>query len=141
MAVLLVKFINGAIGDSFHQQHNMLQYFYKIVDEAPKGPLPQTLPLSDLDTQDGFIHLSTAEQIPITADLFFSTIPTIYLLKLRVKDLDGDIKYDETAGRGCPHLHGSQNGLGKDNIADVLTIHKEHYNAWAQVPALQQLED
>lgn len=118
----------------------MSQYFYKIVDEAPSEPLPERLQATVLDTQDGFIHLSTAKQIPITADLFFSTIPVIYLLKLRVESLDGDIRYDEDTGSGCPHLHDSH-GLGKANVADVLTIDKGQYNSWAQVPALQDLED
>ncbi|QIW95269.1 hypothetical protein AMS68_000787 [Peltaster fructicola] len=119
----------------------MSQYFYKILDEEPPRSLPQKLPESQLDAQDGFIHLSTAMQIPITADLFFSTVGTIHLLKLRVRDLDGDIKYDEAVGPGCPHLHNSKNGLGKNNVVDVLTIQKEQYSTWAEVPALQELED
>lgn len=39
------------------------KYLYKIVPEAPPYPLPEEYPLSDLDRNDGFIHLSTAEQV------------------------------------------------------------------------------
>ncbi|CCF46097.1 hypothetical protein CH063_14959, partial [Colletotrichum higginsianum] len=41
----------------------MPQYLYKIVPEAPPSPLPAEYPLSDLDRNDGFIHLSTADQV------------------------------------------------------------------------------
>lgn len=39
------------------------KYLYKIVPDAPPSPLPAEYPLSDLDRNDGFIHLSTAEQV------------------------------------------------------------------------------
>lgn len=38
------------------------RYVYKIIPEAPPSPLPAEWPLSDLDRNDGFIHLSTAKQ-------------------------------------------------------------------------------
>lgn len=38
------------------------KYIWKILDSDP-SPLPEGLPLSDLDRGDGFIHLSTPEQV------------------------------------------------------------------------------
>lgn len=39
------------------------KYVYKIVPTEPTEPIPQEFPLSDLDKQDGFIHLSTGQQV------------------------------------------------------------------------------
>lgn len=38
-------------------------YVYKILDGPPAEPLPATLPVSDLDAKDGFVHLSVAAQV------------------------------------------------------------------------------
>jgi len=39
------------------------KYIYKILPLAPPEPFPAALPLSPLDAKDGFVHLSTAEQV------------------------------------------------------------------------------
>ncbi len=39
------------------------QFIYKILPRAPAEPLPAQLPLSELDAKDGFVHLSTADQV------------------------------------------------------------------------------
>ncbi|KAH9828413.1 Protein of unknown function (DUF952) [Teratosphaeria destructans] len=75
-------------------------YLYKILDSPPPSPLPPTLPPTALDTKDGFIHLSRAQQIPLTAERFFAAHETVWLLKLRTADLDGDIRYSTEAGAG-----------------------------------------
>ena len=38
-------------------------YVYKILPEAPPTPLPSPYPPSELDRKDGFVHLSSAEQV------------------------------------------------------------------------------
>jgi uncharacterized protein (DUF952 family) len=38
------------------------EYIYKITPTAPPDPIPEQYPLSALDQQDGFVHLSTAWQ-------------------------------------------------------------------------------
>lgn len=48
------------------------KYVYKIVPGSLPSPLPRELPLSELDRADGFVHLSTAEQVNI---FFFPFAP------------------------------------------------------------------
>jgi uncharacterized protein (DUF952 family) len=38
-------------------------FIYKILPAAPADPLPEQFPLSSLDQDDGFVHLSTATQV------------------------------------------------------------------------------
>lgn len=84
-------------------------FVYKIIPTAPPSPLPSPYPLSDLDQQDGFVHLSAAWQVPITADLFFGNAQSLHLLKLRLANFDAaSVKWDEVDGtNGCPHLYGN----------------------------------
>lgn len=107
-------------------------YYYKILPSPPPTPLPETLPLSDLDRKDGFIHLSTAAQMPITMDLFFGENRKLWVLKLRVKDLDGEVRFEEGL-EGCPHLFGSQRGLGSGNVEEVLVVERGEGEGWKGV--------
>ncbi|KAI1332626.1 hypothetical protein F5Y16DRAFT_393931 [Xylariaceae sp. FL0255] len=80
-------------------------YVYKIVPTAPPSPIPAEYPLSELDKNDGFVHFSIAEQIPITAGLFFTEATSIWILKVRFKPAFHGVTTWETAG--CPHLYGN----------------------------------
>ncbi|KAF2847419.1 HET-domain-containing protein [Plenodomus tracheiphilus IPT5] len=117
-------------------------YLYKILPSAPPSPLPAGLPLSDLDRNDGYIHLSTAQQVPGTADSFFSSASELWLLKIKYDvlaagtDGDGQVKAGsqadvrwEEVGRGCfPHLYGAD--LGKGNVESVDRVEKR--GSWAE---------
>lgn len=106
------------------------EFIYKIFPVSPPSPIPHTLPLSDLDTQDGFIHLSTFEQCPITADLFFTNDTVIWLLKITskgVQDEGGDLRWVDNLP-GCVHLYAKEEGkwarLGDGLVKDVLKFER-----------------
>ncbi|EOA83329.1 hypothetical protein ACJQWK_00252 [Exserohilum turcicum] len=122
-------------------------FLYKILPSAPPSPLPTRLPLSDLDRNDGYIHLSTSEQVPGTADKFFATVGELWLLKIKYDVLaagtDGDghvhpdnkaeLKWEEV-GRGCfAHLYGAD--LGSGNVESALRVEKK--GSWADSLSLE----
>ncbi|ENH62416.1 hypothetical protein FOC1_g10012649 [Fusarium oxysporum f. sp. cubense race 1] len=39
------------------------RFIYKIVPSPPGDPFPKEHPLSELDQNDGFVHLSTSTQV------------------------------------------------------------------------------
>lgn len=121
------------------------QYLYKILDESPPSPMPTTLPATDLDTHDGFIHLSTAAQTPVTAKLFFSNHTTLWILKLDRQALDGrlELSTDPKAGveNGCAHVHDSVNGLGNSNVLDVIEARRASDESWTDVQEMKSLTD
>lgn len=121
------------------------RYLYKILDEAPPSPIPPTLPLSDLDKHDGFIHLSTAAQAAQTARLFFANHDQLWILKLESKAIDGRIDYstDPKAGveDGCAHVHESQFGLGRDNIVETIEARRSVDQAWTDADGMKGLSD
>ncbi|KAF2014602.1 hypothetical protein BU24DRAFT_423516 [Aaosphaeria arxii CBS 175.79] len=114
-------------------------YLYKILPSAPPSPLPAVLPLSDLDRNDGYIHLSTSEQVPGTADKFFGTFDSLWLLKIKYdvvaggvdgegNKVGGEIRWEEV-GRGCfGHLYGSSLGVG--NVESVEKVDRS--GSWVE---------
>ncbi|KAI0450277.1 hypothetical protein F5B21DRAFT_441210 [Xylaria acuta] len=103
-------------------------YVYKITPTAPAAPIPAHYPLSELDQKDGFVHLSVATQIPITAGLFFKDSTTIWILKLRFKpEFHGATNWDVP---GCPHLYGN---FGADDVEDVKEFSRSGGESWRDV--------
>lgn len=101
-------------------------YLYKILPSPPPQPLPAVLPLSPLDSKDGFIHLSTAVQVPKTAARFFSDAARLWLLRIRLDTLEdskGDLKWEIAGDDGCfPHLYGAH--IGIDEVEEVMEMQK-----------------
>ncbi|CAJ0754722.1 8925_t:CDS:2 [Entrophospora sp. SA101] len=87
---------------------NNVNYLYKILStkhELPpsiSSPTPSlisslsnyTLPLTQLDIDDGFIHLSTARQVLTVANLFFKNEKEI-TLKLKKPNENEDFLLDD----------------------------------------------
>ena len=46
------------------------QFLYKILPGPPPDPIPAEFPLSDLDKNDGFVHLSKASQVNISTRIY-----------------------------------------------------------------------
>ena len=44
-------------------------------------PASHTFFLSELDYKDGFVHFSTAQQVPKTLDRFFADVPSVTVLR------------------------------------------------------------
>ncbi|EJC99614.1 uncharacterized protein FOMMEDRAFT_22754 [Fomitiporia mediterranea MF3/22] len=109
-------------------------YIYKLVPYTAPVPdeLPERLPVSDIDQNSGFIHLSTAPQVPNTLKFFFGNDPKVYILRLSYEPLEKNIRWEDPKAEVCgprggegmfPHLY---NGLklGKDEIESVQTWEK-----------------
>ncbi|KAH8693790.1 hypothetical protein BGW36DRAFT_383715 [Talaromyces proteolyticus] len=110
---------------------NAPRYVYKLVPSTAPIPetLPDQLPVSDLDQRSGFVHLSSATQIPNTLKFFFKNEPLVYVLRIVYDKVEKDIRWESPDATVCgprggegmfPHLY---NGLklGKDEIESVAT--------------------
>jgi uncharacterized protein (DUF952 family) len=78
----------------------------------------------EIDQKDGFIHLSTARQLPGTLSLYFADYDSLFLLKLNLSQRAEGLVYEApsaSSGRGglFPHLYSE---LGIDQIAQVWEI-------------------
>ncbi|OAR01407.1 hypothetical protein LLEC1_04074 [Akanthomyces lecanii] len=100
------------------------QFIYKILPEAPAEPFPAQLPLSELDAKDGFIHLSTAVQVPKTADLFFAEHTKLWVVKLELSKLNDPVKFEDD----FPHLYGN---FGARDIDSESRFERRQGQTWA----------
>jgi uncharacterized protein (DUF952 family) len=61
-----------------------------------------------IDHQDGFIHFSTAAQVPETARRHFSGLTDLLLVAVAEEDLGSALRYEPSRGGDLfPHLYGS----------------------------------
>lgn len=127
-------------------------YVYKLVPYTSPVPtshadLPETLPVSDLDRSSGFIHLSTALQIPGTLTHFFAPDPRVYVLRIAYAPLvqAGIVKWEDPRAEVCgprpseglfPHVY---NGLrlGRNEVESVWVLERgedeDEGEGWAEV--------
>jgi len=124
-------------------------YVYKITDNPPPKPLPHALPLSELDQNDGFIHLSNASQIPTTSSQFFSSHTTLYLLRVSTvaAKAEGSVfKWLDEGQTGCIHLHGGDGErgkfgrLGSGTVVDIVEWKRNEEEKWDSKQVIDSLD-
>ncbi|KAF5320836.1 hypothetical protein D9619_000749 [Psilocybe cf. subviscida] len=104
-------------------------YIYKIIHAStpPPSPLPEALPVSDLDKSDQFIHLSTAVQVPGTLGRFFNDQERVYICRIKYANVESKIKWEDGKSKGpggvgepdiFPHLYNDLR-LGSAEIDSV----------------------
>ncbi|RLQ89338.1 DUF952 domain-containing protein [Notoacmeibacter ruber] len=70
-----------------------------------------------VDLADGFIHFSTAEQLPETLAKHFAGQQDLLLVAIKADDLGGDLRWEVSRGGALfPHLHAA---LRCDKVAWV----------------------
>ncbi|KAJ7228791.1 hypothetical protein GGX14DRAFT_415056 [Mycena pura] len=117
-------------------------YVYKLVPSSSPvpSPLPEALPLSELDNVSGFIHLSTALQIPGTLKNFFGESDAVYVLRIKYAMVEKDIKWEDPKAEVCgerggegmfPHLYNGGR-LGSAEVESVVVWHRKGAN-WDEV--------
>ncbi|EGN97192.1 hypothetical protein SERLA73DRAFT_183848 [Serpula lacrymans var. lacrymans S7.3] len=109
-------------------------YVYKLISStsAPPDPLPERLPVSTIDETSGFVHLSTAVQVPGTLKYFFAEDRRVYILRIPYDEIEKNIRWEDPKAEICgprggegmfPHLY---NGLklGRDEVESVAVWEK-----------------
>lgn len=81
---------------------------YKILPTAAWEARSELLPRSEIDAQDGFVHLSTREQLEETASLHFRDQTHLTLVVIDANALEMDQLRWETSrgGQIFPHIYG-----------------------------------
>ncbi|KAG0265101.1 hypothetical protein DFQ27_000819 [Actinomortierella ambigua] len=93
-----------------HTPAHLPTFVYKLISPASAFNKDDTvLPLSELDRNDGFYHLSTAAQVPDTANRYFpgSKFPELLVLKIRYRGIQPLVRWDPVPpNRVFPHVYG-----------------------------------
>jgi len=105
---------------------------YKILreNEWEKASITGKI-ITDLDEQDGFIHLSTAFQLAATLSFFFQDSETVYLLEIDLEKIDtSTLLFEDAYPKGgkrksaFPHLYSA---LTTKHIANVWTLKRNAF--------------
>ena len=78
----------------------------RLYARDPRYTFPVPVPasheffLSEIDYKDGFVHLSTAKQVPGTLNRFFADVPAVTLLRIEHERLAGfkRVRWEEAHG-------------------------------------------
>ena len=88
--------------------------------------------VTDLDTEDGFIHLSTAAQLAGTLSFYFKESDSVFLLQLDLDKIDGEkLIFEEpyiNEGKrksSFPHLYSE---LYTNQISNIWNIERGAFN-------------
>lgn len=116
------------------------RYLYKIVPSSSpvREPLPERLPVSELDQNSGFIHLSMAHQVANTLKLFFKDEPIVYVLRIQYATVISDIRWESPDGKVC----GPRPGEGLFPVSDFFRESTQRKNVFtnSQTASLQWAE-
>lgn len=84
-------------------QQSEPRYLFKIVPSTSpvREPLPERLPLSELDQRSGFIHLSTAKQVPNTLKRFFDDEQLVFVLRIKYITVVDYIRWETPDASVC----------------------------------------
>ncbi|KZT10947.1 uncharacterized protein LAESUDRAFT_672550 [Laetiporus sulphureus 93-53] len=118
-------------------------YIFKLIpsEAPPPDPLPAILPVSDLDKTSGFIHLSTAKQVPNTLKWFFTNEPRVYVLRIPYDPLEDKIRWEDPKAEVCgprggegmfPHLYNDLK-LGSTEVESVAVWERKEGESWDDV--------
>ena len=55
--------------------------------------------------EQGFIHASTAEQVPLVANAFYRDVPDLLLLVIDTERVGPEIRYEPVPGQAAPYPH------------------------------------
>lgn len=96
-----VDFTNSSFDTELHVA--VPTYIYKIVlsSTPPPVPLPERLPVSELDETSGYLHFSTSVQIPEILELFFADAEKVYIFRVEYKNVENDVKWQKPNGGRC----------------------------------------
>ncbi|MEM9645958.1 MAG: DUF952 domain-containing protein [Planctomycetota bacterium] len=87
----------------------MSQILFKLIEEAPWRLAEESGAFDGygIDLTDGFIHLSTREQVAETAALHFAGQPGLLLISVDADALGDQLKWEPSRGGVLfPHVHG-----------------------------------
>ena len=111
----------------------MIKNVYKILREHEWEAALQTGQIiTELDNEDGFIHLSMASQLAVTLSFFFQDSDSVLLLQLDLEKIDpSKLLFEEpfpNVGKrksAFPHLYSA---LSTKQISNIWTLERGGFN-------------
>ena len=126
VAVIMLIFDNDQ-----NSKANMEDKVYKILTHDEwKVSKEKGFILTDLDTKDGFIHLSTAKQLAGTLFYYFEDYETLILVQFNSNELGKELVFEDPIPKGnrngqFPHFYSK---LDVEKISNYWEIKRGSFN-------------
>ena len=95
---------------------------YRIIDKELWDTIEDAIPLSPIDVQDGYIHLSSADSVLETANLYFAKDKALVVLVFESECFGSTLKWEyvESRGKKFPHVYAKC--LRKRDVSEVESL-------------------
>lgn len=131
MVMIPVAIIMLIFDNDQNSKANMEDKVYKILTHDEwKVSKEKGFILTDLDTKDGFIHLSTAKQLAGTLFYYFEDYETLILVQFKSNDLGKELVFEDPIPKGnrngkFPHFYSE---LDVKKISNYWEIKRGSFN-------------
>ena len=131
MVMIPVAIIMLIFDNDQNSKANMEDKVYKILTHDEwKVSKEKGFILTDLDTKDGFIHLSTAKQLAGTLFYYFEDYETLILVQFKSNDLGKELVFEDPIPKGnrngkFPHFYSK---LDVEKISNYWEIKRGSFN-------------
>ncbi|MCK5745904.1 MAG: DUF952 domain-containing protein [Oricola sp.] len=102
------------------------EFVYRIASLAEWREADATglVPKREIDLKDGYVHLSTREQVLETARRHFAGADGLLALEIPLSPIAGDVKFELAPKRGeaFPHLYRE---LRREDVAAVIPLERD----------------
>ena len=79
--------------------------------------------VSEADLRDGYIHCSSADQVPGTLAKWYTAMDSVVVATLDITKLDSEVKWEPNAvGELFPHIYGA---IGPEAVAGVEKLQRD----------------
>ena len=101
-------------------------FVYRLASAAEWREAEKTglVPKREIDVKDGYMHLSTREQVVETARLHFAGAGDLLALEIPLAPIAEDVKFELAPKRGeaFPHLY---RALRREDVAAAIPLERE----------------
>tara|TARA_B100000579_G_scaffold132463_1_gene107092 strand:+ start:3052 stop:3516 length:465 start_codon:yes stop_codon:yes gene_type:complete len=131
MVMIPVAIIMLIFDNDQNSKANMEDKVYKILTHDEwKVSKEKGFILTDLDTKDGFIHLSTAKQLAGTLFYYFKDYETLILVQFNSNELGKELVFEDPIPKGnrngkFPHFYSK---LDVEKISNYWEIKRGSFN-------------
>jgi len=105
------------------QEHKSPTYVYRLATQQEWRDAKETgtIPEREIDRRDGYLHLSTRDQVLETAKLHFAEVDDLLALEIPFDAIAQTVKFELAAKRGTyfPHFYGQ---LSVTNVANAICL-------------------
>jgi uncharacterized protein (DUF952 family) len=87
--------------------------------------------VSDADLRDGYLHCSSAEQVPGTLAKWYSALDSVIVVTVDTTRLDSELKWEPNAvGELFPHIYGP---IVPEAVAGVAEMRRDSTGAFVAI--------